>query len=136
MQCPVTGRKKGWKPHEIDKALEFLEGVDLAVGHNIIDYDFPAIEKLFPNFKRPPVFDTLLLSRMLEPDRLQHGLDSYGKQFGNLKGDYGKQDNAWDKYTDEMFVYCEQDVDLTNDVYHHLCRVGNFDPANPLFKED
>ena len=37
-----------------------------------------------------------------------------------LKGEYGEQDNAWDKFTPEMLEYCKQDVDVTETLYIRL----------------
>ncbi|MGL5015097.1 MAG: hypothetical protein ACRC6V_12550, partial [Bacteroidales bacterium] len=76
--------------------------------------------------------DTLVLSRMLEPDRIQgHSLDSWGKSLGCHKGDFGKQENAWEVFTEEMYEYCEQDVAVTLKLYEHLCGLAGFDPRNP-----
>lgn len=103
----------------------------MIIGHNLIGYDAPLFKKFYPDFKCPAIFDTLILSRMLEPDRLQHGLDSWGKQLGNFKGDYGKQENAWVAYTPEMLEYCIQDVALNKDLYNHLCKQAGFDSREP-----
>lgn len=42
-----------------------------------------------------------------------HSLEAWGKRLKFFKGDYGKQDNAWDHFSQEMLDYCEQDVWLT-----------------------
>jgi hypothetical protein len=131
VMCPTTRKCKGWRPHEIDKAVAFLEGCDIVVGHNILSFDIEAIKKFYPTFKCPNVFDTLTLSRMVDPARLQHGLKSYGKELDNLKGNYGEKEEAWEVFTEEMHEYCRQDTDLNVDVYHTLCAAANFDPENP-----
>jgi hypothetical protein len=129
--CPFTGRGRGYRPNELDQAVRFLETMDVIVGHNITGYDVLALEKFYPNFKCPKVFDTLVLSRMLEPARLMHGLKSYGIQLGTLKGDYGESEEAWDKFTEEMFVYCKGDVELSILVYNYLCEQAGMDKTNP-----
>jgi hypothetical protein len=131
---PISNRSIGYKPHEIDKAITHLESFDILVGHNIIDFDIPCIKKFYPSFKPKGAFDTLTLSRMVEPDRLLHGLKSYGKELENLKGDYAEDnETAWDAYSEEMFDYCAQDVNLNVDVYYKLCGTSNMDPANPPY---
>lgn len=133
VQDPITGRSVGYRPNEISKALNFLSTFDVLIGHNIINFDIPAIKLLYPDWHPKGVFDTLVLSSMLDPDRRLHGLKSYGKDLDNLKGDYGEQEEAWDSYSEDMFTYCEQDVNLNCDVYHTLCKKAGIDPANPPF---
>ena len=53
---------------DIDKAIKQLEEADLLIGHNIVGFDFPAIKKVYPNFKTPQHLDTLLCSRLIWSD--------------------------------------------------------------------
>lgn len=57
------------------------------IGHNIIQYDIPLLEKLWGIvLDRYRVIDTLVLSFYLFPFRgHKHGLESYGKRFGLSK---------------------------------------------------
>lgn len=127
-----TGVQKGYRPHEFYEYLRDLAEYDIIVGHNMIDYDAAALVKLNPKFVPPKIFDTLVLSRMLEPDRIQgHGLKQWGYALGEFKGDYGEQEDAWDVFTEDMFVYCNQDVKVTLMLYLHLCEKAGFDPENP-----
>lgn len=130
---PITGIRKGYRPSEWAEYLDDLSTYDIVVGHNVIDYDFPTLQKLFPGrFHVKKTFDTLVLSRMLEPDRLSgHSLKSWGKALGLLKGDYGDGEDVWDVFSEDMFTYCERDVDVTVKLYLHLCELAGFDPANP-----
>lgn len=43
----------------------------------------------------------------------QHGLEAWGYRLGMLKGDYGKQENAWEVWTREMQDYCVRDCRVT-----------------------
>ncbi|MGV7188561.1 ribonuclease H-like domain-containing protein [Xanthomonas axonopodis] len=52
----------------IEQALEMLQGADAVVGHNIVNFDVPAIRKLYPKFKIKRALDTMLLSTLLWPD--------------------------------------------------------------------
>lgn len=128
----ITGERKGYRPDQFSEYITDLSSYDLVVGHNIIDYDCPVIKKLGPKFDCPPVFDTLVLSRMLEPDRIQgHSLKSWGVSLGLLKGDYGDNEDAWDAFTEDMYTYCERDVDVTCLLYKTLCEKAGFDYTNP-----
>lgn len=130
---PITGEKKGYRPNQWEDYLKDLSTYDVVIGHNVIDYDFCTLAKLFPGkFQIKRVFDTLVLSRMLEPDRLSgHSLKSWGIALGILKDDLGGGDDVWDTFTEEMFNYCEQDVHVTVALYHHLCKLAGFNPESP-----
>lgn len=130
---PTTGIRKGYRPDQWKEYLQDLASYDVVVGHNVIDYDFCVLAKLFPNeFRIKRVFDTLVLSRMLEPDRQGgHSLKSWGVALGILKGTYGEGEDVWDVFSEDMFNYCEQDVNVTVALYLHLCEKAGFDPFNP-----
>ncbi len=121
----------GFRPHQMEEAVRFLNNCNVLIGHNIVDYDIPVMRKLFEDFDPMHLFDTLVLSRMLAPDRFSHSLKSYGKQLDNAKGDYGEQEEAWDKFSEDMYWYCFQDVNLNKDVYYKLCKQADLDPLNP-----
>lgn len=130
----ITGEKWGFRPHQLSEYCEKLSEADVIVGHNIIDFDCPALKKLNGLLSTKTVFDTIVLSRMIEPDRLVgHSLRAWGKALGILKGEYGQDEgeNAWDTFSEEMYEYCEQDVVVTLALYLHLCGFVGFDPHNP-----
>ena len=62
------------------------------------------------------IVDLYVLSQFLSPDRPRHSLASWGEELHNSKIDF----HDFSKYSEEMRIYCEQDVDLTIDVYYHL----------------
>ena len=125
--------------NNIEDGLKMLMNADLVVGHNIIKFDLAAIQKLFPWFDIPVdnIRDTLVLSRLLWADvdeddfkRLRkgfpknligsHSLEAWGYRLGILKGDYGKQEDAWSCYSDEMLEYCVQDVEVTTALWQRI----------------
>ena len=55
----------------IARAITMLEGAETIIGHNIINYDIPVIQKFYAWFSPPRVLDTLLLSRLYHPDLLK-----------------------------------------------------------------
>ena len=89
--------------------------VDEVIGHNIIGYDIPVLERLLGiDFTGIKLTDTLVLSRLANPQRDGgHSLKEWGIRLGDYKGDY----NDWSKLTPEMVDYCQQDVEVTAKVY-------------------
>ena len=94
----------------IRKGLEMLMDCEVAVGHNIYQFDLPAIEKVYPWFETDALIrDTLVMTRHIFSDvkdkdfRLWergklpgkliglHTLDAWGYRVGLNKGDYAKQ---------------------------------------------
>lgn len=107
-----------------------LNCFDVIVGHNILDYDIPALEKITGVTVRTKPHDTLVGSRLRYPDMLlhddgkhpflekkgSHSLGAWGERLKFPKGEY----SDWTKYTPEMMEYCVQDVQVTKRLYEHL----------------
>ena len=84
------------------------------IGHNVIGFDLPALEKVW-NYKHlGPVTDTLVLSRLANPAQEGgHSLRNWGQMLGFPKGEH----EDWSQYSEEMLTYCKQDVEVTHRVY-------------------
>ena len=126
----------------LDIGIEQLRTADVLVGHNIASYDIPLIQELYDFTPQGQVIDTLVLSRLFYPhisdrdferrpigmpQRLygRHSLEAWGHRLKCFKGDYGKHDGAWDKYTPEMLDYCIQDTEVTLKLYELMQRRMN-----------
>ena len=121
----------------IVRGIQLLEEADVICGHNVISYDIPVIEKLYPWFSsKALVVDTLLLSRLYHTNRFEedkqinnsrfplqlrgrHSLESYGYRLGEYKGEFGKTTD-WKEWSQEMQDYCEQDVKVTTKLCEHF----------------
>lgn len=69
------------KKEDVFKLFENPDNV--IIGHNFWLYDVPALEKIFPDLKiKATIIDTLWLSWYIEPNRIRHGLELYGEEFG------------------------------------------------------
>jgi len=114
-----------FKPKDVHKFPQWLKdnNVDVLVGHNIINFDLPVIERLLKFKWWGSIDDTLVMSRLDNPPRKGgHSLDAWGERLGEAKGDYGKQEDAWDNYSDDMLEYCIQDVNVTYRLYNTLVK--------------
>ena len=79
------------------------------VGHNIIRYDVPLIEKILGIKIKSRLFDTLPMSWVLNLNRPKHGLESFGEDFGIPK----PQIDDWHNLTDKEYAYrCTEDVKI------------------------
>ena len=140
----LTGKVTEYRPDEIEQFIRSLEG-QVVIGHNWIGFDSAAIyqwcdmndELFIGEFYPEPkmVIDTLVMSRLLNPDRERpqelpqrvgpHSLKAWGYRLGIYKGEYGEQDGAWDCFNEDMLAYCAQDVEVTTEVYKALCKEIN-----------
>lgn len=81
--CLATNKKVGQiATDNYDKMRSFLTNSKILVGHNIIRYDIPTVERILNIKVTARLVDTLALSWYLEPERDRHGLEEYGEEFG------------------------------------------------------
>ena len=125
--------KKYEKFLDVNTLIDSLNTATTIVGHNIIGFDIPALNKLGTTKIREDieVVDTLLLGRLAYYDKdisFGHSLDAYGERLGYAKGTH----SDWSKYSEEMDVYCKRDVEVTVKVYQHLKRKTPWLPKEAL----
>jgi len=101
-----------------DTLSEALRGSQSVVGHNLIGYDMPVLERLWGITVAPErVLDTLVLSRLYEPSKSGgHSLRNWGECLGFPKGDH----TDWSQLSQEMIDYCIRDVEVTEAVHQNL----------------
>ena len=118
----------------VTNAITLLQEADVLVGHNIVGFDIPVIQELYPFFaSKATLYDTLILSRMFFPDILKddfrkkpigmptklfgrHSLESWGYRLGDYKGEFGKTTD-WSDWSQDMEDYCEQDVHVVETLF-------------------
>lgn len=139
-----TGKRTRYNHRKgnIEEGLKLLNEAEIICGHNIIAYDIPAIQIVYPWFKpKGEIYDTLVVSRFVYPDlkdrdfrRLRsrqakgkewipvrlfgrHSLEAWGHRLGEHKGDYS---GGWEQWSPEMEDYCEQDVIVTLAIWEFI----------------
>ena len=108
-----------FKPDEIDQGVKFLSKADKLIGHNITGFDIPVIKNLtgVDVGKEKEIIDTLLLSRLLKPNREGgHSLETWGYR---LKFHKAEQPDFL-TYSDDMLKYCVKDVQLNKMLLREL----------------
>jgi len=118
----LDGTTHTFNPDQLEQGKEFLQTADVLIGHNIIGYDIPVLERLI-NFKYTGgIEDTLVMSRLFNPVRENgHSLKIWGYRVGFHKQE---QPEDFDSYTPEMLEYCTRDVELNEVVYKKLLDEG------------
>jgi DNA polymerase I-like protein with 3'-5' exonuclease and polymerase domains len=134
--CAIHSKTQTQLHKDPKKWLEILENAEVLVGHNIIQYDIPAIQQVYPSFKpKGKVIDTLILCRMLYPNILdldfekkrpdmpiqmygRHSLEAYGYRLGYSKQHTDLTD--FSKLTPELAERCISDVELNVKLWHRL----------------
>lgn len=116
-----TGEIHKFIPGLIKEGVEFLMKADTLIGHNIVRYDLPAIEKLYNVKYTGKVVDTLIISRLMHPDIRQNpmggnSLKHWGVFLKNNKIAFHDFEYG---YSEAMLEYCVQDVLLNVDIMHH-----------------
>lgn len=136
-------------PDTIEKGVSMLQHAldtgEHICGHNIIGYDIPCLEKLYPELfhvsrkQRDFVEDTLVMARLIYSNikDIDYGLYKKGKilgkligsqslkawgyRLGELKGTYAEEhEDAWKSFNEDMLKYNQQDVRVTQKLYDLL----------------
>jgi DNA polymerase I-like protein with 3'-5' exonuclease and polymerase domains len=135
-------------PTDIDAAITHLATADVLIGHNVIFYDVPVIQKLYPFFQpEARIIDTLICTRLIWPKEVLYDLDaeqhpqvpaaSWGsaslKTWGWRLADHKIEFKDFSQYSEEMLEYCIQDVKVTTKLWQYIVKENYPQPA--LFLE-
>lgn len=133
-------------PDRIGDAIEHLRSADVLIGHNILFYDIPVIQKLTQAIFTARIIDTLICTRLIWPKELLYELDieQYPQVPPKLRGSAGLK--AWgyrladnkiefkdfSEYSQEMLDYCIQDVEVTKKLWEHIVKQNYAQPSLKL----
>ncbi len=119
--CVVTRENGVNQIHTSPETLsEALRSSVSVVGHNLIGYDLPVLNRLWGlSVASERIIDTLVLSRLADPSKSGgHSLRNWGNELGFPKGDH----NDWTCLSADMIKYCIRDVELTEAVHQKLMK--------------
>jgi DNA polymerase I len=129
-----TEEVKTWK--EAKPFQDYIKDATLIVAHNGIGFDFPVLNRQWnTKIGLKKVFDTLIVSRLLDPSREQgHSLEAWGNTLKFQKINYkavwqwlqGRREEydgeCFDKPIDSLMEhYCSRDVEVCAKLYLKLC---------------
>ena len=117
-QDPNTGELFKFPPYRLDEGYALLTKATRLIGHNIVGFDIPMVEKFGNiNLSDKEVIDTLVLSRLFNPTREGgHSLESWGYRLNFKKLEF----EEYHEYTPQMLEYCVRDVQVNTMVFKHL----------------
>lgn len=109
----VYADQPGFPP--LREGLDRLKTADRVVFHNGMKFDIHAINRVFPNTLTPEqIYDSLVVSRLLEPQSKKHSLRDLGQRLGVYKGDF---EGDFSRFSNEMVEYAIQDIVVGRAVY-------------------
>ena len=89
------------------------------IGHNIMRYDIPVLERILDIKIRSRLYDTLPMSWVMNYDRGKHGLDGFGEDFGIPKPVI----TDWSEQPVEVYIHrCEEDVKINWKLWQNLLK--------------
>lgn len=106
-------------PHNHPKFHDFIhKEPTLLIGHNLIQFDLPVLERLVGYYHDPKfVVDTLVISRLLTYNIAHgHSLEAWGVRLNTPKSSF----NDYSRYSPELEKYCIQDTLVTLKLYEYL----------------
>ena len=123
-------------PDRIDDAIAHLATADVLIGHNIIFYDLPVLQKLHSFVAKARIIDTLICTRIIWPKEKLYDLDieQYPSVPTKIRGNASLKAWGWrladnkidfkdfSEYSEEMLTYCKQDVQVTLKLYKHIVK--------------
>jgi hypothetical protein len=119
-----TGETRLFLESDRLKFREFMRDVEEVLGFNVLQFDLPILDSLWG--VRVPVeqvTDVLILCQLEQPGRVGgNSLEAWGGRLRFPKMDMEKED-FYRGYTEDMGIYCMNDVKLTVKLYHHITSV-------------
>lgn len=109
-------------PEDHDRFDRYVSSVSCWVGHNLIQFDVPNLNKLLQlGIDWEQCIDTLVVSRLVHYERPGgHSVENWSKQFGLHKKEIPVYDDP--SMIDEYVERCVQDVEIQYRIYKELER--------------
>lgn len=133
-------------PDRIAAAIDHLATADVLIGHNILFYDIPVLQKLHSFVSKARIIDTLICTRLIWPKEKLYDLDAeqHSQVPPKLRGSASLKAWGWrladhkidfkdfSEYSQEMLEYCIQDVAVTTKLWRLINSQKYPEPALKL----
>ena len=115
-------KERFFGPDEIAEGLDYLMEADIVVAHNYIGHDHPLIKRLYPRYQPKAYEDSLILSRLYNPDRPGgHSIEAWGQRLGRAKPVH----EDWSQYSEDMKHRCIEDARINCSLLRILIQEGS-----------
>ena len=102
---------------DYEEMRTFFLNADTLIGHNIVRYDTPVVEKILDIKIDARIIDTLPLAWYINHHLQKHGLAQYGEMYGVPK----PKIDDWQNLSPEEYQYrCEEDVKINVRLWRDL----------------
>ena len=102
---------------DYEEMRSFFLNADAIIGHNIVRYDVPTVEKILDIKVDARIIDTLPLAWYINHHLQKHGLAQYGEMYGVPK----PKIDDWQNLSPEEYQYrCEEDVKINVRLWRDL----------------
>lgn len=108
-----TNESSHFSGDSISTAVDTINKFRYIIGHNICGFDIPYLQKVGGYNIKPIPRDTLVMSKLFNPERESHALEYFGEMFGIPK----PVQEQWDYYDEHMKFRCDQDVAINVKLY-------------------
>jgi len=106
------------QPNWEQECMNFMDECEVLIIHNGIGYDFPLLRKLWSYEYTGKKVDTLIISRMHQPERPRpygmkgksgpHSVEAWGYRLGRGKPEH----EDWTQFSPEMLHRCVEDTEI------------------------
>ena len=104
---------------DYEEMRSFFLNADTVIGHNIVRYDIPVVERILDIKVDARIIDTLPLAWYINHSLQKHGLAQYGEMYGVPKPEI----SDWQNLSPEEYQYrCEEDVRINVRLWRDLDR--------------
>ena len=115
----TTDGKDHQSTNNYNEMRDLLTGADSLIGHDICRFDVPVLEKILGITIKAKLYDTLPMSWVINTDRMIHGLESFGEDFGIPKPVV----TDWVGLSYEEYKHrCEEDVKINWMLWQNLLK--------------
>ena len=103
--------------HDYEEMRTFFLNTDTLIGHNIVRYDVPVVERILDIKIKARIIDTLPIAWYINHAQKSHGLAQYGIMYGVPKPEI----DDWEGLSPEEYKHrCEEDVKINTRLWRDL----------------
>jgi hypothetical protein len=105
--------------HDYNQMRTILTEAKVLIGHNILRFDVPVLERILGISIKAKLYDTLPMSWVMFTDMMQHGLEVHGERYGVPKPSV----TDWQNLSPQEYAHrCVEDVKINIKLWDDLIK--------------